>query len=417
MARGRKRGFCGILATQRISKLHKDAAAETNNVFIGRARQDIDRKRAAEELGLTSKVAALELRSLKAGEFFSFGPALDPGDVTRFRFGTVKTSHPKEGAGAPPVSKPRARVKAVLKELVDLPAEAEEEARSVEDLRAKIRQLQAEARQMTKDTPQASADRIEEIREDARRQAQASADESLDEVHAQAKEFGKTVCEAIDALTIMPEQADRLMDAEIIVSAPSVVRTPERNVQPPMPTPAPTRPRREQPPGADSITGPMQRVLDAIAWLESIGLPTPYAKIQVAFVARYRPTSGGFANILGTLRSAGLISYPSAGNVALTDDGGASANSPDTAPTTEDLHRRIRELISEPMWRCLEPLIDAYPNSMQKSELADAAVYSATSGGFAKLLGKLRTLGLIDYPSPGAVVARSVLFPSCRSLS
>jgi len=33
-SRGRKRGFCAILATQRISKLHKDAAAECNNKLI-----------------------------------------------------------------------------------------------------------------------------------------------------------------------------------------------------------------------------------------------------------------------------------------------------------------------------------------------------------------------------------------------
>jgi len=36
MTRGRKRGYCGILATQRIAKLHKDAAAEANNYMIGR---------------------------------------------------------------------------------------------------------------------------------------------------------------------------------------------------------------------------------------------------------------------------------------------------------------------------------------------------------------------------------------------
>ncbi len=33
---GRKRGYCAILATQRLSKLHKDAAAECNNKLIGR---------------------------------------------------------------------------------------------------------------------------------------------------------------------------------------------------------------------------------------------------------------------------------------------------------------------------------------------------------------------------------------------
>jgi hypothetical protein len=46
MDSGRKRGFAGILATQRLSKLHKDAAAEANNVFIGRVWLDNDRDRA-----------------------------------------------------------------------------------------------------------------------------------------------------------------------------------------------------------------------------------------------------------------------------------------------------------------------------------------------------------------------------------
>ena len=53
--RGRKRGFCAVLATQRLSKLHKDAAAECNNKLIGRTGLDIDMKRASEELGFTSK--------------------------------------------------------------------------------------------------------------------------------------------------------------------------------------------------------------------------------------------------------------------------------------------------------------------------------------------------------------------------
>ena len=50
--RGRKRGFCFIAATQRIGKLRKDLAAELLNVMIGPTFIDIDRKRAAECLGV-----------------------------------------------------------------------------------------------------------------------------------------------------------------------------------------------------------------------------------------------------------------------------------------------------------------------------------------------------------------------------
>lgn len=36
MSQGRKRGLCGVLVTQRLSKLRKDAAAEAANVLIGK---------------------------------------------------------------------------------------------------------------------------------------------------------------------------------------------------------------------------------------------------------------------------------------------------------------------------------------------------------------------------------------------
>src|SRR6184192_3343755 len=93
---GRKRGYCAILATQRLSKLHKDAAAECNNKLIGRTGLDVDRKRASEELGFTSKEATLALRQLEPGEFFAFGPAISS-EVTKVQIGSVTTSHPKAG--------------------------------------------------------------------------------------------------------------------------------------------------------------------------------------------------------------------------------------------------------------------------------------------------------------------------------
>jgi DNA helicase HerA-like ATPase len=63
MSQGRKRGFAGIIATQRLSKLHKDAAAEANNVIIGRTWLDADQVRAGDALGL-SKADRLKLRDV-----------------------------------------------------------------------------------------------------------------------------------------------------------------------------------------------------------------------------------------------------------------------------------------------------------------------------------------------------------------
>ena len=91
MSRGRKRGYCGILATQRLSKLHKDAAAEANNKLIGRAALDIDMRRAADELGFSGKVEQNTLRTLEDGQFYCFGPAISP-TVTLVKIGLMAGS-------------------------------------------------------------------------------------------------------------------------------------------------------------------------------------------------------------------------------------------------------------------------------------------------------------------------------------
>jgi hypothetical protein len=74
--RGRKRGLALVAATQRLSKLHKDVAAELLNKLVGRTGLDVDVRRAGDELGMTARDAMSSLRDLQPGEFFAFGPAL-----------------------------------------------------------------------------------------------------------------------------------------------------------------------------------------------------------------------------------------------------------------------------------------------------------------------------------------------------
>lgn len=75
MCRGRKRGLAGIIATQRLAKLHKNVAAEASNFLMGRTFLDIDIKRAGDLLGLAPKDVE-RIRDLKRGEFLGLGPAI-----------------------------------------------------------------------------------------------------------------------------------------------------------------------------------------------------------------------------------------------------------------------------------------------------------------------------------------------------
>lgn len=136
-SKGRKRGFCLIPASQRISKLSKNVSAECNNKLIGRASQDIDMKRAGDELGFT-KENLVQLRQLQPGEFFAFGPAISM-DVQKIKIGEVKTEHAKVGYnGSQKTPPPSDVIKKALGELNDLPAEAERELKTNDELRSAL---------------------------------------------------------------------------------------------------------------------------------------------------------------------------------------------------------------------------------------------------------------------------------------
>lgn len=96
--------------------------------------------------------------------------------------------------------------------------------------------------------------------------------------------------------------------------------------------------------------------------------------------------------------------------VALTDAGRGIAVAENVPTTTDELHDVLRAKLPPAKWKILEQVIRAYPHTVTKDTLAMLVDVPATSGGYKNNLGSLRTLGLIDYPSPGQVKAQPVLF-------
>lgn len=174
----------------------------------------------------------------------------------------------------------------------------------------------------------------------------------------------------------------------------------------------PDRFYREKPatkPPAEGVNGPMQRILDALAWWEAVGVNRP-SKVQVAVVANYSPGGGAFNNPLGRLRSMGFVEPAVDGTISLMALGRAAANAPATPPTTAEMHQRAMAILNWPQQRILAPLLAKYPLAMAKEVLAEAAGYSPDGGAFNNPLGSLRSLGFIDYPQRGHVVAQPILF-------
>lgn len=163
-------------------------------------------------------------------------------------------------------------------------------------------------------------------------------------------------------------------------------------------------------PDALRLSGPQRRILDTLAAFEALGLRSA-ARSNVAVFSDASSTSSAFANNLGALRTAGLLDYPGSGLVALTDAGRALAEPAMRIESVSQLHDAWCAKLSGPQARILRVLVDRHPMPIDRVDLAEATGASATSSAFANNLGALRSLGLLDYPSGGKVVATSLLFP------
>lgn len=141
----RKRNFGILFATPRISALSKNVISTCKNKLIGYSSLDNDMKRAAFELGFSTREETLSLRNLDPGEFFVFGSAISK-EVIKVKIGGTKTRHgtetynPSNAKIAPPTDK----VKKALAKLADLPQEAEKEATTIAEYKAENTRLKRE---------------------------------------------------------------------------------------------------------------------------------------------------------------------------------------------------------------------------------------------------------------------------------
>lgn len=162
--------------------------------------------------------------------------------------------------------------------------------------------------------------------------------------------------------------------------------------------------------GADPITGPEQRILDAIAWMGSIGITQP-EQTAVAFLAGYTIGGGAFTNPRGSLRTKGLVQYLEGDRVMLTPTGMAIAKIPEQPLSNEELHRRVIERLPGPERKLLSVALARYPDEISDDELAERTNYAVGGGAYTNPRGRLRSLGLVTYPKPRHVRASDVLFP------
>ena len=235
----------------------------------------------------------------------------------------------------------------------------------------------------------------------------------IPELEEKVRQVEQALAEGCDAIALA---VDRMRNAAGPQSAykPSipVALAPKKGLAsllPPLPAGQPERatPRDSLVPRPTG--GPEQRILAALSQLRGIGLTAP-PRTQVCIFSGYsNMTSKGFVNAIGALRSGGMVEYPSSGTVTLTEAGLKAAPTPEPIRGNRELHERLFSMLDGPEVRVLKVVIEH--RSVDRTTLAAEAGYTnLTSKGFVNSIGRLRTLGMIDYPSTGMVAATDLLF-------
>ncbi len=431
---GRKRGIGVIGTALRAAQLNKNVVEISDVLFMMQqsGRNDL----AAVEATLATIAPTDDIKRIKRtipglgkGEVVVYSPAwLRVLEEKRFRRRETFDSSQTPQVGSQVVSGPRVFAK------VDVPAlaariAAQREQRMHDDpdaLREQIASLQARLAERSgkvetiTETVTVETSVLSEADLVVMREVVSRADSVID-LQRNLEASVETVRESIDRMrdTIAPVASalglQRTFDAlmagvrpaaplSVTDSAPRVLETSVREaVQAVSSTaePAPT----------SGLGSGHMRVLQALAARH----PAPSTRVQTAVLAGYAASGGGFANYLGKLRTLGFVTYPEPNMIALTDEGAALVRDhvPKHPPTSAELLEMWGPRVGSAR-RVFEAITSVYPRSIARERVAEVVGMSVSGGGFANYLGKLRGLGLIEYPSSGVVRASDALYPDRR---
>lgn len=434
---GRKRGFCSVIATQRISKLHKDVAAELLNKMIGRTGLDVDMKRAGDELGM-DKEHRQALRELSPGEFFAFGPAMG-GHVQRVRSGAVLTTHPDSnslGVIAPPAN---ASVQALVAQIGDLPKLAVQEQDERAALEQQVRDLQKRVRELVSlrmnqpavvDDAKLRAEYERGVKvghvhgsEATRRHAQRVVDAIRQRVVRYVQDFGEALegeLSRLDDLALLakPEPDEPVTvgtHANRLYAEAAAKATPDAM---PLPKPKPAAPvsRRVSETttttGTAKISSTMRRMLAVLVTLDALGVEWPEKRTMAGW-SGVSHTTGTFSNQLRGLRDAGCIEVDGQ-SLRITEVGRMFADPAPSITTLAQLHEVWASKFSATVARMFVALLELSGprcTPVRKADLAAAVGVSHTTGTFSNQLRELRTPGVIEDVNREAIRLTALVWP------
>lgn len=420
-AERRKRGWGFVLATQRLSKVSKDAVADLATILIGRT-SPIDMRRAADMLGIGANEQR-RFSGLKNGRWLCTSPAFETTEAREFQADLPQTRPPKTGAKyAPPA--PSKRISSVAGELAELAAKPDDEPLTLEQATEQIRKLRGELRnaQLGSTAPpvvDAAALRAGVDAATAELGAWygaqgAAAREAFCDAQKHMRQASERMGVALAALEKKtPRAALPHSKAHLKIGAQAAAAMSGNGHRPVIgvraighgsngvaANNAANLPAAGSA-GDDVLDEAQGKILRSLAWWEMLGAESP-SRAQVAFVAGYT-VNGYYERKVGELKQAGYLIYPSGGTLMLTDAGRVAAPSPDTSASVVESVRAV--LRDEAQKRSFNALLKA-GGPQTRDELAAAAGYTV-NGYFERKVGELKTLQLVHYPAKGMVAVEA----------
>lgn len=414
--RGRIKGFIPWLITQRPAEVHKGVLSMMDGLIAFRVTSPQDRAAIDAWASLRAEPGQIlgQLPALPDGTALVWLPqqgicAVQPFPA-KLTYDSSRT--PKRGETIARLELPPLDMGALKEKLA-----AVEEERKRNDpklLKAEVARLTAELGRIRQNTAGSAKIDAEALKDaEARGYARGAqvggrsgvvmgAETALAEVR---RRIGGIRVEDLTA-DITPQAAETPVEA----SRPAAAVT-QRAAPAPALAPQPARRQAANGEEAPFLTPAKLRILRALRWTEDLtGRPGAVTeRTALAFHVGMTAGTGGFNNYLGALRSGALIAY-AGGGVQLTDEGRAQAGEP-VRPTNEAVQSACLSKVSNRHGQILRLLIDAWPATITKDELAARIGMTAGTGAFNNYLGRLRSLQMIDYPEPGTARATDFLFP------
>lgn len=400
-SRGRKRGYALIGATQKLSKFHKDVAAELNTKFTGRCVLDIDQKRAAAELGMS------DYRSLRNldHEFWAFGPAIS-GEPIKVKSYHVKTTHEDIGSTNNYTIANQDKIKQLRKNFQDLPQEAESELRTILDYQNKIQEFKTKITSLERQQPKQDPQTLESAFQRGRGCALAEAQRHLIQIKHDAQKYIQYLEDTISTVTnnldsihsklhTLPKLPIPSFDLKLPILTDNSPLTAARKIINASQTDSQTKLGRCE-----------ESILKSL-----IQRGKKSSKLQIAVLAGYSSTSGGFNNAISKLKNLQFISSDN-GDFEITQDGINHIGYFEPIP---DDHGSILNFWTKKLGKCPASILNYICNNSKdswhtKENIAEATGYSVNSGGFNNGLSQVCSLKLVKRNN-GLFRATEEMFP------